>query len=167
MKKLCFLMLLMSVLVTRNVLAGNWSVQESGITKDLWSVHFVDVNNGWVVGEDGLILHTNNGGIIWKVQKSKVNVALCGIYFINKNNGWIGGRGGVQHTIDGGINWEIQNVRVESTSIYFIDAKHGWVVGLVENGGIILHTNNSGKTWGTQTIIGSSYFDWISGVQFI
>ncbi|OIP41039.1 hypothetical protein AUJ95_03885 [Candidatus Desantisbacteria bacterium CG2_30_40_21] len=60
MKKLGFLILLIiTVLFTGNVLAGIWSVQESGTTTDLFSVHFVDANNGWAVGDDGLILHTS------------------------------------------------------------------------------------------------------------
>lgn len=36
----------------------------------LYSVHFVDTQNGWVVGGKGIILHTANGGKTWIEQKS-------------------------------------------------------------------------------------------------
>ncbi len=40
----------------------SWSVQVSGMTKDLFDVHFFDENIGWAVGEKGLIIHTLSGG---------------------------------------------------------------------------------------------------------
>jgi hypothetical protein len=41
---------------------GSWAVQTSGTTNDLHGVSFTDANNGTVVGDDGTILRTTNGG---------------------------------------------------------------------------------------------------------
>ena len=37
----------------------------TGTTERLHSIDFVDNLHGWVVGSDGVILHTSNGGIDW------------------------------------------------------------------------------------------------------
>jgi hypothetical protein len=55
--------------------SGNWIIvgsegtiihngifQESGTSNDLFDVSFFDANNGWVVGGNGTILRTTNGG---------------------------------------------------------------------------------------------------------
>jgi photosystem II stability/assembly factor-like uncharacterized protein len=40
-----------------------WTQLESGTTSILSSVHFIDANTGWAVGDSGTILHTTNGGV--------------------------------------------------------------------------------------------------------
>jgi photosystem II stability/assembly factor-like uncharacterized protein len=42
---------------------SNWETQYSG-TLDLWDIYFADSLNGWIVGDNGLLLHTNNGGTV-------------------------------------------------------------------------------------------------------
>jgi len=42
---------------------NNWILQNSNTTNELYNIFFLDNNNGWAVGENGTILHTNNGGI--------------------------------------------------------------------------------------------------------
>ena len=39
-----------------------WSPQNSGTNNTLYTINFVDQNNGWVSGDSGTILHTLNGG---------------------------------------------------------------------------------------------------------
>jgi photosystem II stability/assembly factor-like uncharacterized protein len=43
----------------------NWTLQSSGVSTELWEVHFINDNEGWIVGGlgQGFILHTMNGGI--------------------------------------------------------------------------------------------------------
>jgi len=44
---------------------GNTCVnQESGVTEDLYSIHLINESRGWIVGDKGLILSTDNGGIV-------------------------------------------------------------------------------------------------------
>jgi photosystem II stability/assembly factor-like uncharacterized protein len=40
-----------------------WNLQFEEITNPLNDVFFTNLNNGWVVGENGTILHTDNGGL--------------------------------------------------------------------------------------------------------
>ena len=58
----------------------SWIIQRNNIPNALWSVSFIDENNGWVVGYDvqnygGMILHTTNGGEVWSNQ----NMFISGI----------------------------------------------------------------------------------------
>ncbi len=39
-----------------------WSPQNSGTNNTLYTINFVDQNNGWVCGDSGTILYTPNGG---------------------------------------------------------------------------------------------------------
>ena len=48
---------------------SSWESQNSGTEEWLSSVHFVDTQNGWVVGRYGTILHTYNGGKNWERQE--------------------------------------------------------------------------------------------------
>ena len=41
----------------------SWEVQFINRSEILNSVYFTDENNGWVVGDNGIILHTTNGGV--------------------------------------------------------------------------------------------------------
>ncbi len=43
--------------------ANTWAVQEFGLISSLNGVSFIDDYTGWVVGSNGIILHTTNGGV--------------------------------------------------------------------------------------------------------
>ena len=47
-------------------------------------------NEGWLVGAQGSIYHTNNGGTSWKKESSPTENDLFSI-FLNAKQGWIGG----------------------------------------------------------------------------
>ncbi|MFH1896911.1 MAG: YCF48-related protein [Candidatus Desantisbacteria bacterium] len=160
------ILIVITVLSARVVLAGSWSVQNSGTTTDLFSVCFVDANNGWAVGNDGLILHTSNGGIIWEVQESKSIRPLFSVCFVDQKNGWIGAERSILHTTDGGINWESKWLDCYLTCVYFTDLNNGWATGAFGDG-IIFHTSDGGKSWIAQTTVAETDFYGLPGVHFI
>ncbi len=50
--------------------AGNtWNLKQIIGNYSVWQIHFVDENNGWVVGEYGTIANTMDGGESWSLQK--------------------------------------------------------------------------------------------------
>jgi photosystem II stability/assembly factor-like uncharacterized protein len=82
---------------------------------NLHSVQFVDSLEGWAVGDEGVILHTIDGGSTWEPQKSGVLASLWKVQFINPYSGWIVGSqmdisgqsvGILLTTSDGGLNWQ-------------------------------------------------------------
>ena len=71
--------------------------------KHLWGVHFVDPEHGWIVGEEGEVLHTQDGGKRWVRQRSNAEQPLFAVHFANLTHGGIVGTNGlILHTTDGG-----------------------------------------------------------------
>jgi len=92
----------------------NWIEQYCGVSKNLYSVFFIDTLKGFIVAEDGIILKTTDGGQNWIQQSSGSTMHLKDIYFIDNNNGWVTGNGGtILHTTNGGVTFIEEN---ESTS---------------------------------------------------
>ncbi|MFA5011941.1 MAG: YCF48-related protein [Ignavibacteria bacterium] len=113
---------------------------------------FSDANNGWIVGRNGLVRQTTNGGNTWQ------NVPIFGmgpannnkaVFFINANTGWIGTKADgtqnpyVLYTNNGGTSWSWQQIPLTYSifSINFFDANNG---GLTSDYGGICHTTNGG-----------------------
>jgi photosystem II stability/assembly factor-like uncharacterized protein len=61
----------------------NWSSQIIDTIQSLNSVYFIDVNNGWVVGDKGAILHTTNGGVTF-IEEEKTN-AVPNEFLLSQN----------------------------------------------------------------------------------
>ena len=96
------------------------------------AVTFVDANTGWIVGDDGLILHTSDGGGSWIPQESEVTADLESVQFVGPTVGWITSRGPILHTTDGGQAWTPQTAEPGCTGfrdLHFVDVDHGWAVG--------------------------------------
>ena len=55
----------------------------------LYSVDFVDSNNGWAVGAAGTIVKSTDGGINWIAQSSGTLMNLKGISFTDRDNGTV------------------------------------------------------------------------------
>jgi photosystem II stability/assembly factor-like uncharacterized protein len=78
------------------------------------AVQFVDKQEGWAVGDEGVVWHTIDGGETWERQSTGVRASLRAIHFFNPYTGWIVGRselpdgksiGVVLSTTDGGLKW--------------------------------------------------------------
>jgi photosystem II stability/assembly factor-like uncharacterized protein len=109
----------------------NWTIQRSGTTKDLYNIDFHDANNGFAVGEEGIILRTENGGATWEIVKTAFPKTLLRVDFADDKNGWIVGKTGtILRSSDKGKTW----IRQESDTkndLYglFMTKKYGWAVG--------------------------------------
>src|SRR5437868_2002126 len=82
----------------------------------LRAVQFVDANEGWAVGDEGVIWHTIDGGKNWERQPSGVRASLRAVHFLTPFMGWVAGRqelpyaggsaGVLLVTRDGGCKWQ-------------------------------------------------------------
>jgi photosystem II stability/assembly factor-like uncharacterized protein len=118
----------------------------------LIGVHFDGSKRGWVVGSDGTILHTIDGGQSWRSQSGVTDEVLGSIYEPGDGKTlWaVGLNGTILHTIDGGKSWQSQSGGTDEVldSIYGTgDGKTLWVVG---SDGTILHTIDGGQSWQPQ-----------------
>lgn len=109
-------------------------------------IAFLDANRGFVVGDRGMLLATEDGGKTWRPVTVPVQENLTAVFF-HGELGWIAGWGGaILHTADGGRTWQRQATGLSNglEGIYFLDGSLGWAVGWV---GTILRTTDGGKTW--------------------
>lgn len=138
---------------------ANWTVQYSDNTvngdtsNSSGAMQFTDSNNGWVVGPNGRILKTNNGGTNWELlNNSGIGIyanSKC-LFFLDENIGWIGTNINIPnqqtthlilHTTDGGNSWTQEQIPFSHDavfSIYFLTPQNGWFTA---DYGIIAHYN--------------------------
>lgn len=129
-----------------------WVRQTSGTTAHLGGVSFVDANVGTVVGQDGTILRTDDGGGVWTSQSSGTLLTLNGVSMIDASMGFAVGYGGVLlRTGDGGQTWSPQSsgTTLPLWDVEFPDPLHGYIVGGLSMGtsSVILRTSDGGNTW--------------------
>jgi len=119
----------------------------------LGAVSFTDANTGTVVGRNGTILRTTDGGASWVFQPTGTTNQLNGVSFIDAYIGTaVGVAGTILRTTNGGTRWTMQEVtwgplqdRVPDLyGVSFKGVNTGWIVG---DGGTILRTTTGGETW--------------------
>lgn len=106
----------------------------------LRSITFVDSNHGWVVGDDGIILATGDGGVSWSEQTSGVGVNLFDVYFWNTLQGFaVGQAGTIVATDNGGATWVEITSPTDATlhTISALGSDQRWIGGAW---GIVLGT---------------------------
>ena len=126
---------------------------------DLNAIFFADKENGWLVGDRGIIRASQNQGERWVAQDAGVKTALSDVAFTSKKDGFLVAVGArLYRTADGGNSWQLiyqivapkNAVKQELPELYslaFPNKKKGWVVGTE---GRILHTEDGGNTWAQQ-----------------
>jgi predicted outer membrane repeat protein len=122
----------------------------------IWDVYFIDEQLGWAVGneddDEGIILHSSDGGASWVVQKRDIRnmhgaVHLHTVFFTSPSTGWaFGYHGIILKTSDGGTNWVVQTSDMHNNfnSSFFVNDTTGWAVG---NWGRIFFTDDGGQNW--------------------
>ncbi|MDB5312560.1 MAG: hypothetical protein JWO38_6762 [Gemmataceae bacterium] len=125
------------------------------------AVQFVDKDEGWAGGDDGVIWHSIDGGKTWERQKTGTRASLRSVHFQTPYKGWVVGRlespnggpsvGVMLKTADGGLKWEEVglNVLPGLHVVRFFDEKNGVVCGdgsdAFPSG--IFATKDGGVTW--------------------
>ncbi|MEJ2495361.1 MAG: YCF48-related protein, partial [Ignavibacteriaceae bacterium] len=129
---------------------AQWNQQNSGTNYDLNGVSFYDSLYGWVVGKNGIILHTTDGENNWFLQSSTIRGSIRGVSFCDTMNGWAAGDEGiVLVTSNGGENWKgIVTNNFNSSKDLIMLGDTGYVVQLA---GKIFQTTDGGYTWNQQS----------------
>jgi photosystem II stability/assembly factor-like uncharacterized protein len=168
MKKLVLFLSLISI---SSILFAQWEILSPYPTSNfLYDVQFVNQDLGWICGEKGTILFTEDGGENWNNQVSPIGQDLYNMFFIDEMHGWIvGDSGTILSTDDGGQNWnKIYTCdTLHLSSVKFMSLQEGWLVGRTSSGnGIILHTEDSGTNWEIQYLDSNNGFNDIFFVSF-
>jgi len=110
-------------------------------------VYALDSLNVWRVGNGGVLLHTEDGGLSWQSVATYSTDTLFQIQFVDAQVGFIiGSAPYMLKTIDGGKHWEKYPYGTPfiAQAICFLTPQLGWIGGY---GGLVLKTQDGGKTW--------------------
>jgi len=141
----------------------------------LRAVQFVDKNEGWAVGDHGIIWHSIDGGKSWERQASGTSASLRSVHFLTPYTGWAVGRAEVPHgegsvgvvlrTTDGGGTWTelSRGVLPGLNGLRFFDENTGvvWGDGSDSLPAGVYQTSDSGKTW--MAVSGGRAATWLTG----
>ncbi|MBS1518678.1 MAG: T9SS type A sorting domain-containing protein [Bacteroidetes bacterium] len=152
----------------------NWVRQNSPVSSALFNCFFTDSLNGWAAGEEGVIIHTSDGGVNWVIQNNPVNYYINDIFFLNKNTGWcvsneflLDGTT-ILKTTNGGNVWNAEpfpDSTVFFRTIYFLDSLKGYLAGFF---GAISKTTDGGNSWFSAFVDTSVYSDYpINRIKFL
>lgn len=144
--KIGLIFIFLLVAMTTKV-SAQWTLQVSGTTDNLYDVFFTSNDTGYVVGANGTIIKTIDGGTNWFSQASGVTGYLHGVTFIDVNTGYsVGEFGVILKTTDGGLNWNplSSGTTTNLLDVFFTDINNGFAVGW---NGVVLKTSDAGANW--------------------
>ncbi len=106
---------------------------QSGPAGTYNSICFINNQEGWVVGNNGLIGHTLNGGGAWTQQTNPSSNSLYDVFFLDTDKGWaVGAQGTILYTANGGDTWSVQGSGLTTAflrGVHFTSPTNGYVVG--------------------------------------
>lgn len=135
--------------------------------KDVWGIDFINQQQGIMVGDDGMVALTTDGGATWNIPATVA--ALIGttrmydaIYHEDGKIWACGYTGTVIYSADHGVTWSLQGVGVTAEIAYGMSMNEAGVGFIVLNNGNpdqsrYLSTTDFGATWVLQfpTITGN------------
>ncbi|MEZ5042962.1 MAG: YCF48-related protein [Saprospiraceae bacterium] len=132
--------------------------------KDIFGLFFHDEQNGFAVGEGGIILKTNNAGVNWK-KYSATYLTILNVLFTSPDIGYAITREDVLKTVDGGNSWVsiFHNNNFTISGIHFTNNNEGIVIG---DDRVIYKTKDGGTSWTISTLLMLRDDDEIDQIEF-
>lgn len=119
-----------------------WAQVGVPVRSDLLALSFPTPQEGWVVGHDGVVLHTADGGGSWTRQLDGRTAATTLVAYYKQQIA--SGNAAMQPFLDQlTLNYR-QGPSLPLLSVGFRDARHGIAVGPF---GMAIATDDGGKTW--------------------
>lgn len=142
----------------------------------LLSIDFPSSNVGYIVGDEGAVLKSTNGGSQFDEINSPVTTALFATDFFTENKGIIAGDATELYvTSNGGATWTKPTLSISGYNfrdIYYLNQDTIFVVGGNSSyGACIIRSNDGGATWtknkasiGMNTIYSIHFINELKGV---
>lgn len=104
---------------------GNtWQAGNTGTRSLLYGISMADAQKGWAVGQGGIILRTEDGGLTWDKQESPKEPEgfhLFSVHAIDANTAWAVGEWGTRiFTDDGGKSWQDFSLTIDEEHPQFV-----------------------------------------------
>ncbi len=153
-----------------------WMLQTSGTLQSLNAICFADDNKGYVVGDEGVILKTINGGKIWKKAVSGTKARLISVRISSPNTISAISDAGIPFTsINEGVTWKKRlsnNIGIQILeSMCFPNANMGYALdhrsenmgGYYKRFTRLVKTTDGGLKWKE----GEFFEIWITAIHFV
>lgn len=123
-------------------LGSHWQQAQVPVSADLNAVSFPTPELGWAVGNDGVILHSRDGGLRWEKQLDgrQLGAQALAYYQARAQTGgdqWAAWVGEGERLVAEGADKPLLDV-------WFSDPLHGYAVGVFN---LVLHTADGGQHW--------------------
>ena len=96
---------------------------------------FSTASRGWLVGSNGTIWTSTDGGVSWASHSVFGRTSLNDVFFVDSLNGWaVGQNGRIVRSTDGGLQWTTEASNTTATLNHIFPGRDGsiWIAG--ENG---------------------------------
>lgn len=127
---------------------GWYWTNQSPITNNLFDICFANDMTGYIVGNNGVVLKTIDGGYSWSPKAGGGGIWLYSVFFTSPTTGYtLGIQTGVLKTTNGANSWMpiIAPSNAGYQVVYFINQNTGFVGGQYTES--ILKTTNAGNNW--------------------
>ncbi|CAB3793848.1 Ycf48-like protein [Paraburkholderia caffeinitolerans] len=119
-----------------------WTQVGAPVRSDLLALAFPNATDGWIVGHDGVVLHTADGGRTWTRQlDGRMAATTLAAYYKQKI---AAGDTALQPFLDQLMLNYREGPSLPLLSVAFSDASHGMAVGPF---GMAIATDDGGRTW--------------------
>lgn len=125
---------------------ASWKVVYRESDFSFLSVFFINEMIGFVVGYNGVLLKTVDGGSSWNRIDFPQNGRLHSIFFLDKNCGFVSCDSELYYTDDGGNSWNIQLKigSLGSQDFLFTSPQTGFMISQPNN---LFLTQDGGRSW--------------------
>ena len=123
---------------------ATWKQAPVPVSSDLTAVYFVDDKNGWAVGHDGVILHTNDGGDTWSLQLTGIKANELLVAAMERAVAAEPPSEHAKKLLAEAKRYQDQGPDKPFLDVWFSDAQNGYAVGAYN---LIFRTADGGKTW--------------------
>ena len=141
---------------------GSWVQSAVPTRAALTGVYFHDRNLGWVVGHDGVILRTADGGTTWELVNwaPEDEAPFFDVWFSDAENGVaIGAYGSYFETTDGGATWSSRWISEDDWHLHQISRADNGKLYIAAEAGSVYRSDDGGANWITlPSLYEGSYF---------
>jgi photosystem II stability/assembly factor-like uncharacterized protein len=128
-----------------------WQVIPSGVTEDLYSVHFGNSTDGFISGATSRCLKSTDEGRNWSVVPVASLADFRSVWATSSNDAYLGAWDSIYATHDGGQSWAgayTNTFTIAVMDLHFISPDHGFAFMQVSS---ISNTTDAGNSWSVPT----------------
>lgn len=139
-------------IVLRSSDGQHWTQSPSPADETLTRVRFTDAQHGWVLGYDGLLMHSDDGGAHWQIKlfNPKWGKPWYDLHFSDAEHGWlVGANGAMKKTDDGGQTWTDVDASVlqDQPNLYNLVQLGDGTLMLAGERGFMARSTDAGASW--------------------